>query len=354
MQAEQPAGDQPEPIPANQKAGKNKAPVKKKNSRRFRAQGGRQDSEFLAGSQLLWNDAMSVDAYAANSTSALNPSLLEHSPGIKEIKWIQEDNFADQKSDEANVFSSSAPGTISEKYVPLFPSTGKFSGSFFSPMPKNPLALMIDDSFFPSESTGHDGILFEKRPGTKGQQATRADTIGKSSETPFAYKYKMDKMLLNAGVSWVNDIVDANGISKMFKEAGFENASNRYGLNLNLGASYRAFSLTGGYIRALDTFAPTQLSLVRNETEPSAWTSEFAYTTELLHKETVLAVGYQKSLEALRLYLPEQRYTTKASMVLHDRTTLSLEYYFDKDNPLRDGSTDTESYGVTTKIGFEF
>ena len=119
--------------------------------------------------------------------------------------------------------------------------------------------------------------------------------------------------------------------------------------------SCSSFTLTGGYIRAVEPrLGPADLDLAGNEAEPTAWNSELAYSTELLRKETTLAVGYQKSSESLQLYLPEERYRTKASMEMFDSATLTLEYYLDKEYSTKDGGVEDEGYGITTKIGFLF
>lgn len=181
-----------------------------------------------------------------------------------------------------------------------------------------------------------------------------ADSARNPAASPFALHYQGDGMAVKAGFSWVKDLTGTHPSPRAFDEAGPPPTEDQVsGLNVNLGARYRAFSLTGGYTRAFDRFAPTQLFPEEGQSDLGAWNSELAYTTELLQKETVLAVGYQKSSEALQAYLPEQRYSTKASMSLLEGTTLSLEYYLDKDGAVDQGSgTDENGYGITTRIGF--
>jgi hypothetical protein len=161
------------------------------------------------------------------------------------------------------------------------------------------------------------------------------------------------KSSVNAGFTWINDIGDTKGLAKAQKEPDDESSSDKKsGVNLHLGASYKAFTITGGYIRALDNRTSAELALEGKESDPIAWNSEIAYSTELLHRETTLAVGYQKSSDALQYYLPEERYRTKASMALSDSTTFSLEYYQDRDFAALNG--ENGGYGITTKIGFGF
>lgn len=176
-----------------------------------------------------------------------------------------------------------------------------------------------------------------------------------NANIPFTYNYKTDLLAFNTGISWINDISDAKRTPHIFQKSGFDSLNEKIpGVNLNLGASYRAISVTGGYIHAIDRYGQSQASLFSNDRESGAWSSEVAYSTELLRKTAVLAVGYQNSSDSLRLYLPKQRYTTKASLALAEGTSISIEYYLDKDYSLENGSLYGDGYGFTTKIGFDF
>jgi hypothetical protein len=196
--------------------------------------------------------------------------------------------------------------------------------------------------------------LFAAENPFQNTQKNSTDFTGTPPPSPFAYKYAMDKKSsVNAGVTWINDLGDTKGLSKAQKEPNEEGSSDKKsGVNLHLGASYKAFTFTGGYIRALDNRTSAELALEGKESDPIAWNSEIAYSTELLRRATTLAVGYQKSSDALQYYLPEERYKTKASMVLSDSTTFSLEFYQDKNFSALNG--EDGGYGITTKIGFGF
>jgi len=176
-------------------------------------------------------------------------------------------------------------------------------------------------------------------------------------KAPLAYRYRLDKKTktsINAGVGWIQDLDDVTGMRPSPEKYGDDGSiPNRLpGVSLNLGVGYRALTLTGGYIRALDDHASIDLALMGVERNPAAWNSELAYATELLNRETTLAVGYQRSSETIHTYLPEERYRTRASIALSDSTFLSLEYYLDKNNSTTNGEAD--GYGITTKIGFGF
>lgn len=181
-----------------------------------------------------------------------------------------------------------------------------------------------------------------------------ADTVPDSA--PFSYRYSMDrKTAFIAGVGWIYDITDTVGMSQAFAQAGYDTPEKVGAVNLTIGYNYSAFTLTGGYIHAVegrDNLA--NFSQNGQENDPTAWSSQLAYNTDFLDRPATLAVGYQKSSETLAHYLPEERYTTKAAILLRGRTTLSLEYYQDREYSRDNSLDDDETYGITTKIGFQF
>ena len=173
--------------------------------------------------------------------------------------------------------------------------------------------------------------------------------------SPFAYSYSVDrKTSLIAGVGWISDIGDTTGMSQAFAQAGYEAAADTMSaVNVTLGARYSDFTLIGGYIRAIED-KNDEFMAHDQATDPMAWCSELAYNTTFFSQPAALAVGYQKSSEALSPFLPEERYTTKASILLRDSTRLSLEYYRDHEDASDHGINGEDGYGITTKLGFQF
>lgn len=170
-----------------------------------------------------------------------------------------------------------------------------------------------------------------------------------------AYSYEQEDRGVNAGVAWVNNIADSSTITDFLEDASVFSVTDQVpGLSLNLGGKYRAFSLITEYIAALDSFDAAEIAFGANGAEPAAWNSELAYTTAILDKETVFALGYQKTWEALALELPEHRYMAATSMHIFDGTTVSLEYYIDEDYAVAEGGTDEDGYGFTTRLTYEF
>jgi hypothetical protein len=230
-----------------------------------------------------------------------------------------------------------------------------FVGNLFAPLIVSPLLTTADTaSLAQLAALNMDSFAADGK-----SEATElyAPSAG-GSASPFAYRYRMDKKTtVNAGVAWIKDLSDTQGLAPIEEATGYGAVSSEAlsAVNFTLGASYRAFTLTGGYIRAVDPkIGPADLDLIGNQTEPVSWNSELAYSTELLRKETTLAVGYQRSSESLQLYLPEERWRTRAMVALFDSAILTLEYYQDREYSNKDGVLEEEGYGVTTKIGFSF
>ena len=79
-----------------------------------------------------------------------------------------------------------------------------------------------------------------------------------------------------------------------------------------------------------------------------------AWTTALKGHETTLALGFQKTWEAVALELPEYRCSVSAAVALFAGTTLHLEYYADTDYDSADDGTGDDGYGFTTRLAYTF
>ncbi len=175
-------------------------------------------------------------------------------------------------------------------------------------------------------------------------------------DPPFAYHLGLNrKSALIAGLGWIDDVSDTTGMTPAFVHDGGSDPIGTVGaVNLILGASVDAFTLTGGYLHAVERKSELDNDEADGNIDPTAWNSELAYRTRLLDRKTTLAVGYQKSSDSLSRYFPDERYTTRASILLFDATTLSLEYYQDRHDATENNLNGNDAYGITTKFGFDF
>ncbi len=78
------------------------------------------------------------------------------------------------------------------------------------------------------------------------------------------------------------------------------------------------------------------------------------YTFEIAGHETVVALAYQGSDEALALELPEERYLGTIGVGLIDGLSLALEYAHDEDYDEKDGGTGDNADTVTLQLALEF
>ncbi len=336
--------------------------IKKKARHRTKKKKQPRPSAFVTRCNFILDRASPVKDYLQRGTKSFKAPFVGLLRGVMGLEWIT-----------GSVLGKTSGVYNEKRFIASNYNTSDAAFFYLPPLDVTEDALAIDEFFdgmypyaltFIACTIDHKSDAIFDHLDSDGLQSdtdfrkfqdTLSNTDDNDSSSPFTYQYQKDTMSLNAGVSWMSDIGDTHKIDTTFEPWGLDSTSDKIsGLNFNLGANYQSFSLTGGYIRAFDSYMLTDLSLEGNTTEPSAWIGEFAYTTKLLHKETVLALEYQKNSEALKTYLPEERYTTKASMLFLDGTVLSLEYYIDKDFSGEDGGSGDAGYGITTRVGFEF
>lgn len=126
------------------------------------------------------------------------------------------------------------------------------------------------------------------------------------------------------------------------------------GLNIHAGAGFGGFGAIAEYTTALDNFHADDLAYGEEGAQPSALNTELSYTTEIAEHETVFAIAFQKTWEAVALELPEFRYSAAVAVGLIDGLTLTLEGFIDQDYDEADGGTGDDGYGFTTRLSYEF
>lgn len=177
-----------------------------------------------------------------------------------------------------------------------------------------------------------------------------------------AYEYKDEERGFQAAAAWVNNIAPASGIHDSLQTSDIDGdgiadlllTDTVPGLALSAGGNYGPVSVTAEYVTALDSFTAAELAFGTEGAQPSAMSGELTYTTAIMNKETVFAIGYQQSWEAVALGLPEHRYIGSAAVNVLTGTTITMEYYYDQDYDLNDGGTDNNGHGFTTRLAYEF
>ena len=156
-------------------------------------------------------------------------------------------------------------------------------------------------------------------------------------------------------LGWIHNLADSSTLADFLSESGHDTIRDYVGgftgsCEITLGA----VALIGEYVTALDDFAVNEVDFAGQGAAPSAWNVELSYTTELGGRETMFAVGYQGTDEALALGLPRARFLWAAGVNIFAETTLILEYYHDQDYDFTDGGTDASADTLTARLACEF
>ncbi len=360
-----------EPMPPQHELAKNKTLIEEEVARQLKEKGGQRINDFVTLSGSIEGDYKLGKDVAGTHSSEFVLDTVELIMDVKATDWATgKIVVAYEDGDSEDLFIDEAHITLGKtEAFPFFLTGGKIYapfGDYSTNMIQDPLTLSVGEinengAIAGFEQNGITAAVFSYNSLDENDLAN--DTINGYGAS-LAYAYKTDEMGLNAGVSWTNNIASSDGISeKLILTTDTDgdrspDASSLYdevaGLSLHFGGSYGAFSVIAEYTTALDSFDARDLAFGTEGAEPGAWNSELAYTTALLDKETVFAIGYQKSWEAVALELPEQRYIASGALRIFAGTTVTLEYYVDQDYSVSDGGTDDAGYGFTARLAYEF
>ena len=325
-------------------------------------EGGLKIGEMLTLSGSIEGDFIVAEDFAGNSSSEFNLDTVELILDLKASEWAKGKIVIDYDGDDEDLYIDEANITLGgNEAFPLFLTAGKIYapfGDFSTNMIQDPFTQTLGE-------INEEGAIagFEKNGFTASVFAYNGvDEVGDDSTVngygaSIAYAYEQDDLTLRGGAGWVSNLADADGIADMLPRSEDDDIvlhDATTGLNLFAGAQYKGVSLFSEYTTALDSFQTGDLSFASGGAEPKAWNTELAYTTALAGKETVFALGYQKTWESLGLELPEYRYSVSGAMGIFEGTTVILEYYYDEDYTVEDGGTDGNGYGFTTRLAYEF
>ncbi len=303
-------------------------------------------------------EAVFGEDYEGNSFSEFNIAEATLGFDAQMSDWVIGHLLAKYEGPDDNLFMDEANIWIgNQEKFPVIMTAGKFYmpfGNFETNMVQDTLTLDIGEindyglaaAFL---SNGFYGTMYSYN----GMKETGSSDTIKGFGAKAGYNFENDAMSLRTGVSWVNNIADAGGISDNLEESGIDTIEDQVdGLALHFVASYGSVSFISEYITALNDF--TEIAYKDHGAEPKAWNTEFAYSTEILENASVFAIGYQGSSESVELGLPEARYIAAASMVLSPGTALTVEYCHDKDYGIQEGGSDEDANVFTTQLSYEF
>ncbi len=332
---------------------------------------GPQINDFVSLSGSIEGDYKLGKDKVGDSSSEFVLDTVELIMDIKVVDWATGKIVIDYDGDEdEDFYLDEANITLGKtEEFPFFLTAGKVYvpfGDFSTNMIQDPLTQTLGEINPKGVIIGYEGngitaTVFSYNGMNENEDTTDDDNDSINGfGASLAYSYEEEDKGFNAGISWVNNIADSSTISDNFESD--DRAPNQIhsisdqvpGMSLNLGGKYQAFSAIAEYTAALDSFTFAEVPYGTEGAEPKALNTELAYTTSIANKETVFAIGYQKSWEAYALDLPEERYITTAAMNIFDGTTVMLEYYIDEFYDEDLDATKDSGYGFTTRLKYEF
>jgi hypothetical protein len=158
----------------------------------------------------------------------------------------------------------------------------------------------------------------------------------------------------NLGVGYISNIADSNVLTDTLGAAATGLADYVPGGEIHGFVTYKAFTVRGAYMKALDPFQPGELAFNGGGAQPTAWYAEFVFGTEFFGRSTIFAATVQGTEEALALGLPHSRYGVAASVEVMPKAWIIAEYLHDKDYGVDDGGTGENAHTGTVKLAVEF
>jgi hypothetical protein len=147
------------------------------------------------------------------------------------------------------------------------------------------------------------------------------------------YKYKCGILNGNFGGGVIGNIADSGGMQIGNGFNSFEQLSHRVpGYNVRgVFAMFDHIDLIGEFVGATTEFSPSDMSYNGHGAKPWALDTEAAYTFTILdNRPSTIAIGYEKSNQALSLGMPMARYSMVFTTSLLRNTLQGIEFRHDR------------------------
>ncbi|MBK5932172.1 LbtU family siderophore porin [Halochromatium salexigens] len=327
---------------------------------------------------LIEVEGVYVDPDEGSSESDLVLATFELGIAAQVTDWVEAMASLLYEEDDTDLEVDLAMITIANPDVtPVFFTAGQFYvpfGAYETNLVSDPLTLEIGES---RETAAQLGFVYQGFSGSayafNGDNKVNGDNHIDSWGANLAFAQEREDLVWTIGAGYINDLGDSDTLQDSVadnraarqleieelrpeeaEQFSLDPTERTGGWTANLGLVYRDFNLIGEYLSATERFDPDSLSFKNKGAEPAAWNIELGYNFEAFGKESVAAVAYQGSSEAVNLELPETRWAFGWSIGLFDGTALSFEYAHDKDYSTRDGGTGNNSNAFVAQLAVEF
>jgi len=317
-------------------------------------------------------EANHTDPYTGNSSNDLVLATVEVAISSQVNDWVRADIVLLHEEDDTDLEVDVGTITVAPPDGGWFLTTGQFYlpfGAYESNMISDPLTLEIGETRESALQVGFENGPFSGSVyafnGTNKRNRGVEDRIDNWGAN-LAVAHEANGVNLSAGAGYINDIGDSDTLQDQINTNLTTNDVRDHisGWTANAMAEAGSFVFIGEYLAATDDFETTELPFDGSGAEPKAWNAEVGYNFDLMGKDSTVAVGYQRTKEALGLGLPKRRWLLGWSVNILENTALSFEVAHDKDYRTSDTSTDSDgnavsgtgesSNTITTQLAVEF
>lgn len=300
------------------------------------------------------------DPFAGQTTSDLTVATAELGLAVQVHDWVATEITLLHEEDDTNLEVDVATVTIAQPDSPFFLTGGQFYlpfGTYETNMVSDPLTLEIAETRETAvqvgfEANGFSGSVFGFNGTNKEGGDNRIDNFGLA----LGYAHESDAMTFAVNAAYINDIGDSDNLETTISGAlGSNNVVDHVG-GLAIGgmAQFGPFALIAEYVTATDEFAANEVAFRGAGAKPEAWQVEAAYSFTVFEKETVFALSYQGTDEAIAVGQPEERYMVGLSMTLTEYVGVGLEWAHDEDYSIADGGTGNAADTLTAQLAISF
>jgi hypothetical protein len=155
--------------------------------------------------------------------------------------------------------------------------------------------------------------------------------------------------------SYLNDFATSETVRETLTTY-FDDAISRQrvpGWGLATELNYTSITINAEYLAASKRYHPAAwYDGDHDSAQPQVWTVELGYQFALFGRNSVVAIGYQETDEAVAL--PQHRWLASWSTEIFAHTALGLELARDQDYGYRDGGSNETTDHITAQLAVEF
>ncbi|WPL17056.1 hypothetical protein Thiowin_02042 [Thiorhodovibrio winogradskyi] len=323
-------------------------------------------------------EASYLDPYQGDSESDLVLATFELGIASQVNDWVGIEASLLYEEDDTDLEVDLAFINIYNPDVsPVFFTAGQFYvpfGAYETNLVSDPLTLEIGEA---RETAAQLGFIHEGFSGSlyafNGDNKVDGKNQIKSWGANLSYALETDSYRISAGAGYINDLGDSDTLQDSIAEnrqaiydrliegedpraRWFSTDPNERtgGWTANLSLGVGGVNVIAEYLSASERFEFPSLAYRNKGAEPAAWNIEAGYSFPVFGRDTVLAIAYQGTEEAVALELPERSWLFGWSVEVFDNTALSFEYRQDSDYGEHDGGSGKNASALVAQLAVEF